>query len=83
MSKATTTKAEFIAKYGNVQVKFSRYYKYAFDFTATLPDKKIEVAVGRNSDDIYRFEVKADHQESIASLDPFWGKCGDDEFYEY
>lgn len=68
------TKDEFIEKYGNVQVKFSRYYKYMFTFEGALDDGSVvEVECGGNSDDIYRFEVIPDAVETVAGLDPIVG----------
>ncbi len=36
------TKEEFIAKYGDVKVRFSNYYKYEFVFWGTLPNGRAE-----------------------------------------
>ena len=49
---------EFIAKYGDVKVKFDYYYKYTFTFTGTCEGgNTICVDVGGNSDDIYKLDV--------------------------
>jgi hypothetical protein len=41
MTMATQmTRAEFYAKYGDVEVTFSSYYKFTFTYAATLPDGK-------------------------------------------
>ena len=83
------TRAEFYAKYGDVQVTFSSYYKYTFTYAATLPDgKRLTVGYGGNSDEIYRHEVSASCAETVSSLQPFTGAvyAGTDEvegFYDY
>ena len=84
------TRKEFYEKYGDVKVKYSSYYKYTFTYTGTLPDGgRISVDYGANADDIYRFEVGADCEEIINSLEPYagtaYGKDGKlvDEFYDY
>jgi len=84
------TKKEFIEKYGNVKVKFSTYYKYTFTYVGELPNGgKISVDCGGNADDIYRYEVVPDMEESVSSIDPYCGTAYDkdgnvvDEFYDY
>ena len=68
------TRQEFYDKYGNVKVKFSRFYKFMFTFNALLPDGSVLVCnVGGNSDDIYRLEVTVDSEETLKSLGPFSG----------
>lgn len=58
-------------KYGNVKLKFSSYYKYSFTFIGKADDgKEIRVSVGGHPNAIYRFEVFADQEETIMSLDP-------------
>lgn len=82
------TKKQFIEKYGEIKVKFESYYKYTFTYSATLPDGKIiSVGYGGNSDDIYRFSVTSDEEETIISLYPYTGSVYDDNveveyFYE-
>ena len=79
----------FIEKYGDIEVKFSHYYKYTFTFVGCLPDgSSILCSVGGNPDDIYRFEVSNDSVETVASLYPYYGTITRDgvtqeEFYEY
>lgn len=79
----------FMAKYGDVKVKFSSYYKFAFFFEATLENGDIiTVSVGGNSDDIYRFEVIADREETVKELEPYSGtiyRNGEviESFYNY
>ena len=84
------TKKDFIEKYGDVKVKFSSYYKYTFKYIGTLPDGNvISVDCGGNADDIYRYEVDADAEESVSSIDPYAGSVRDkdykvtDQFYDY
>ena len=86
------TQEEFYEKYGNMKVKFSSYYKYTFTYTGNLPNGgRISVDCGANADDIYRFEVGADCEETINSLElsPYAGTAYDkdgkqvDEFYNY
>ena len=68
------TKEEFLKKYGDIKVKFSSYYKYIFNYSATLEDGSIlEVGVGGDSGDIYRFSVDVDELVRIEILDPFSG----------
>jgi hypothetical protein len=83
------TQKQFIEKYGTVKVKFESYYKYTFTYSATLPDgKTISVGYGGNSDDIYRFSVTSDSEQTIEDCYPYTGTvyAGDVEmeyFYEY
>ena len=83
------TRAEFYAKYGDVEVTFSDYYKYTFTYAATLPDgKRLTVGYGGNSDEIYRHEVAANGVETVNGLQPYTGTVyeGTEEvegFYEY
>ena len=68
------TREEFYAKYGDVEVTFSSYYKFAFTYAATLPDgKRLTVGFGGNSDDIYRHEVTATSVENVSQLQPYTG----------
>lgn len=77
------TREEFYEKYKNVEFKFSSYYKYTFHFVGEYEGKCVTVGVGGNSDEIYRFEVSSDCTESIGSLQPYEGVCGEDSFYDY
>lgn len=80
------TKQEFMDKYGNVEVKFSSYYKYTFTFTGEFDGGVVVVDVGGDSSDIYRMEVCSGSTESVGGLDPYSGyfaKSGVvDSFYE-
>lgn len=83
------TRAEFYAKYGDVGVTFSSYYKYTFTYAATLPDgKRLTVGYGGSHDEIYRHEVSACHAETVSNLQPYTGAVyeGTDEvegFYDF
>lgn len=83
------SRKEFIEKYGDVEVKFSRYYKYTFSFSGKTEDgANIHVSYGGNHDDIYRFGVEADLPVKIKDMDPHAGVVErngeqEDEFYEY
>lgn len=81
------TKQEFMNKYGDVEVKFSSYYKYTFTFTGEFDGGVVIVDVGGDSSDIYRMEVCSGLSESVGGLDPCYGsfaKSGGvvDSFYE-
>lgn len=81
------TKQEFMNKYGDVDVKFSSYYKYTFTFTGEFDGGVVLVEVGGGSSDIYRMEVCSGLSESVGGLDPYSGsfvKGGVvvDNFYE-
>lgn len=77
------TREEFYEKYRNVEFKFSSYYKYTFNFVGEYEGKSVMVGVGGGSGEIYPFEVVVDCLESIESLQPFEGVCGEDGFYDY
>ena len=66
------TKEEVLEKFKDVELKFSRYYKYTFTFEGTYGDYTISMGVGGNAVDIYRYEVTANEVETIA-----------DEYYSY
>ncbi len=84
------TKNEFIEKYGDVKVKFSYYYKYTFNYIGSLPDgSKISVGYGGNADEIYKYEVVSNTEETVSNVDPYTGAVLNangqliDEFYDY
>lgn len=77
------TREEFYEKYRNVEFKFSSYYKYTFHFVGEYEGETVTIGVGGGSGEIYRFEVATDFLESIESLQPFEGVCGEDSFYDY
>ena len=83
------TREEFYAKYGDVKVKFSRYYKYTFTYEGMLKNgDAIVVGYGGNSSDIYRHEVAEGHEETLSLLYPHEGAVYRDgkeieSFYDY
>ena len=83
------TRQEFYEKYGSVKVKFSSYYKYKFNYMATLPDGKVLTCrYGGDSHDIYRHEVNVNSEETVNSLQPYEGVVIQDGkevegFYDY
>lgn len=83
------TRAEFYAKYGEVEVTFATYYKFTFIYKATLTDGRIlSVGYGGNSDEIYRHEVLAGQAVKVSRLEPYSGDVYKDSihiegFYDY
>lgn len=83
------TRQEFYEKYGNVEVRFSSYYKYTFTYAADLPDgKHLTCGCGGNADDIYRLSVYADDSATVGDLEPFEGGVYEngrevEGFYDY
>ena len=80
------TQDEFIEKFGSVVVEFSHYYKYLFHYNGTGPaSESITVAVGGDSDDIYRLEVCSGEKAAVGSLYPIEGSVtyadGTSEFF--
>ena len=54
--------AQFLQMYGDVEVKFSSYYKFTFTFKGICASdgKNITVRIGGDVDDIYRMDISAD-----------------------
>jgi hypothetical protein len=81
-------KTDFYAKYGDVKVKFSEYYKYTFTYKAILPNGQIlTCCYGGAADEIYRHEVTDKAEETINILQPYSGAVYKDgveveSFYE-
>jgi hypothetical protein len=68
------TRAEFFAKYGDVRVRFVSYYKYTFTYQGEAANGDIvSVGFGGSSDDIYRWEVTANAETTVAELYPYTG----------
>jgi hypothetical protein len=68
------TREDFYAKHGDVRVRFVSYYKYTFNFHGVAENgDAISVGFGGSSDDIYRFEVAADTETTVADLQPYTG----------
>jgi hypothetical protein len=73
-------KNEFYAKYGDVKVKFSGYYKYVFTYDAVLPNRlRLVVWYGGDSGEIYKHDVTANEYRSVRSLCPYAGYIYDGE----
>ena len=65
------TKNEFMEKYKDVEFTFSRYYKYTFTFEGVTEDgKTIILSCGGDTNEIYRYEVRAGVPENIHCLEP-------------
>lgn len=83
------TREEFYAKYGEVEVVFTHYYKYAFSYGTVLPDgRRLGVVYGGNADEIYRYEVVVGEPIKIKDLRPYSGSVYEgmnevEEFYDY
>jgi hypothetical protein len=80
---STMTREEFYKKYAGVEFKLDSYFKYVFTFIGKYDGVYIYVNVGGNPDEIYRQEFYADSTETIGSLQPFSGSCGEDKFCNY
>lgn len=75
------TREEFIAKYGDVKVKFEYYYKYTFTYTGTCDNGfHISVDVGGDGGDIYRLDVNT-KEVPIKNLDITSGEVYDNGTY--
>ena len=77
------TREEFYEKYKDVVFFFSWYNKCTFTFVGKYDGEEVSVGVGGSSDDIYRFDVCVDSPETIESLQPYEGMCGEDDFYDF
>ena len=83
------TRSEFYNKYGDVEVTFSSYYKYTFNYTAVLVDGKLlTVGYGGSSDQIYRYNAYAGQTVKVKDLQPYNGSVYKDteeveSFYDY
>ena len=60
---------ELLSQYGDIELKFSSYFKYSFTFTGQIGDIRIEATIGGSSDDIYRLDIDADQIMTIRMLD--------------
>ena len=74
---------DFYEKYKDVKFVFDSYYKYTFTFVGEHAGESVRVEVGGNHNDIYRMEVDEGCVETIHSLQPYSGICGEDSFYDY
>lgn len=66
------TAQEATEKYGDIPLKFSRYYKYVFSFFGERGDIHIHADFGGSSDDIYRYEIDADAPKYLADIEANW-----------
>lgn len=72
------TYSEFIQKYGDEEVVFSSYYKYAFSFAGK---NNLIVHVGGNQNDIYRMTVEAGKKYNVFELDPYAAYLNDERLF--
>lgn len=83
------TREEFYAKYGEVEVVFTHYYKFTFNYGALLPDGlRLSVGYGGNADEIYRHGVAVGEPIKIKDLLPYSGSVyvgfhEVESFYDY
>lgn len=77
------TRQEFFEKYKDVKFEFSYYEKFIFHYEGEYEGSKVSIQVGGNSDDAYNVDCSAKGFEYILALDPFFGLCGQDKFYDY
>ena len=84
------TRSEFYEKYGNVEVTFTRYYKYSFFYEGVTEEGyRVVAQYGGDSSEIYRCEVKSGETEILEALCAFrstvYDKDGNevDSFYDY
>ncbi len=62
----TLTREQVMEKYGDVLLKFSSYYKYAFTYVGQATDGvTVACSIGGDHNDIYRFSLKADSTTSL------------------
>lgn len=68
----TLSREEVLAKYGEVDLFFSAYYKYSFGFSGIADDGvKVYMCIGGDSGDIYRFIVSRDEPKKLKDME--WG----------
>lgn len=77
------TREEFLKKYGEVEVKFSYYYKYEFVFKGEVDGSPIAVSIGGSADGIYGMDVSFDETSTVSALMPYKGECGEDNFFDF
>lgn len=59
-----------LAKYGDVELFFTSYYKYSFGFEGVADDGlKIYMSIGGDSGDIYRFSVSRDEPKKLKDME--------------
>ena len=62
------TEEQFNEQYGEAKVVFAYYYKYSFSFVGEFEGKQINISVGGNADDIYRFDVEPNKEYQVKEL---------------
>ncbi len=63
---------EIMDKWGDVELKFTRYYKYVFYYTGETPDGyHITAGYGGDSSEIYRHEVVNGEVQKLQIIFPF------------
>jgi len=64
------TKKEFDELYGDVEVEFSSYYKYTFNYRGQTDDfKTVSISFGGCADDIYKQEVEAGEKVKVKDIE--------------
>lgn len=67
------SKEEMLAKYGDVELSFRRYWKFTFYYDGKSPDGiQINVGVGGFAEDIYRMEVYSNETATLNELFGCW-----------
>jgi hypothetical protein len=73
------TRADFIERFGDIELAFSSYYKYTFTYTGEGTDPvtgetvKVSIGYGGTADDIYRYEVSVNDRVTVRDLDGYNG----------
>ena len=59
------TTTEVIEKFGEIELSFSSYYKYSFNYT--FKDENVEIygSFGGSHDDIYRYDCSPDKKVKV------------------
>jgi len=80
------SKEEVYEKFMDVPLTFTSYYKFTFNFSADVDGYHIDVNVGGNADDIYRYDVSPESKLYLAQ-DQHYGlsitKDGQEVYSEY
>ena len=81
------SKEKMLEKYGEIELSFSNYYKFCFNFIYKNEDLTISGYCGGNDGDIYRYSLNfdtkikvKDYQDSLNSLKII---KGDELVFEY
>lgn len=79
----------FVAKYGDVTLRFTEYYKYTFTYTGTAEDGTVvSASVGGGADEIYRKTVRPDDHINLRETFAYAASATRDgkevdSFYDY